>query len=234
MEIIQNYFKYIIVCIVIITLLGISYLFYYNSNKEVKEDAVVIKKKEKKEENKETNEEIQKYIYVDIKGAVTNPNVYMIEEGKRVIDAINTAGGILEDADTSILNLSKKVTDEMCIIVYTKEEIDEYRKQGLESKEIVKKLEENLLQVNDYNDAQIKENKTITSNNTNNISNEKISINTATKEELLTLSGIGESKADAIVKYREENGEFKTIEDIKNVSGIGDALFEKIKDNITI
>lgn len=233
MEIIQNYFKYIIVCIVIISLLGISYLFYYNSNKEVKEDAVVIKKKDEKEEKKEIKEEVQKYIYVDIKGSVANPNVYMIEEGKRVIDAINTAGGILENADTSILNLSKKLTDEMCIIVYTKEEIDEYRKQGLESKEIVKKLEENLLQVNDYNDAQIKENKTITSNKTN-TSNEKISINTATKEELLTLSGIGESKADAIVKYREENGKFKTIEDIKNVSGIGDALFEKIKDNITI
>lgn len=234
MEIIQNYFKYIIVCIVIISLLGISYLFYYNSNKEVKEDTVVIKKKDTKEENKDTKGETQKYIYVDIKGSVANPNVYMIEEGKRVIDAINTAGGILENADTSILNLSKKLTDEMCIIVYTKEEIDEYRKQGLESKEIVKKLEEDLLQVNDYNDAQIKENKTIMSNKTSNTSNEKISINTATKEELLTLSGIGESKADAIVKYREENGEFKTIEDIKNVSGIGDALFEKIKDNITI
>ena len=62
----------------------------------------------------------------------------------------------------------------------------------------------------------------------------KISINTATKEELMKLDGIGESKAENIIKYREENGNFKTIEDIKNVSGIGDAAYEKIKDSITI
>lgn len=232
MEIIKSYYKYIIVCIVIITLLGISYLFYYNSNKEVKEEPIILKKKEDTKEKEETKIENKKYIYVDIKGAVSNPNVYMIEEGKRVIDAINIAGGILENADTSILNLSKKLNDEMCIIIYTIEEIDQYRKQGLETKEITKKLEEDLLQVNDYNDAQIKENKTVTSSN--NSANEKISINNATKEELLTLNGIGESKADAIIKYREENGKFKTIEDIKNISGIGDALFEKIKNNITV
>ena len=59
-------------------------------------------------------------------------------------------------------------------------------------------------------------------------------LNTATKEELMTLSGIGESKAEAIIKYREDNGTFKTIEEIKNVSGIGDAAFEKIKDSITV
>ena len=62
----------------------------------------------------------------------------------------------------------------------------------------------------------------------------KVSINTASKEELMTLSGIGEAKAGAIIEYREKNGNFASIEDIKNVSGIGDAIFEKIKDNITI
>lgn len=234
MEIIQNYFKYIIVCIVIIALLGISYLFYYNSSKEVKEEPIVLKKNESNEELNKSETKTSKYIYVDIKGAVKSPNVYMIEEGKRVIDAINLSGGILENADTSIINLSKKLTDEMCIIVYTKEEIEEYRKQGLEDKEISKKLKQNTLWVNDYNDAQINKGNTNKSNNEKSISNEKISINTATKDELLTLSGIGESKAEAIIKYREDNGEFKTIEDIKNVTGIGDALFEKIKDDITI
>lgn len=236
MEIIKSYFKYIIVCMVILILLGISYYFYNNSNKEIEEESIVLKKEEKNEKNGESKEKIQKNIYVDIKGAVNNPNVYMIEDGKRVVDAINIAGGILENADTSIINLSKKLTDEMCIIIYTKEEIEEYRKQGLETKEIVKKLEEDLLQVNDYNDAQIKESRTDSSSTStgNSKQNKMISINTATKEELLTLSGIGESRADSIIKYREENGKFKTIEDIKNVSGIGDALFEKIKDNITV
>lgn len=236
MEIIQNYFKYILVCIVILILLGFSYYFYNNSNKEIKEESVVLKKEETKKEDEEDIDEVQKYVYVDVKGAVNNPNVYMIEEGKRVIDALNASGGLTEDADTSIINLSKKLTDEMCIIVYTKSEIDEYRKQGLETKEIVEKLQENLLEVNDYNDAQIKENKTDSSgtNIENSEQNKMISINTATKEELLTLNGIGESKAESIIEYREENGNFKTIEDIKNVSGIGDALFEKIKDNITV
>lgn len=233
MEIIKNYFKYIIVCIVILVLLGISYYFYNTSNKEIKEESIVLKKKENKKENNVSKESL-KYVYVDIKGAVSNPSVYMIEEGKRVIDAINISGGLTENADTSILNLSKKLTDEMCIIVYTKEEIEEYKKQGLEAKEITKKLDEEVLKINDYNDAQIKQNKNEILNKDNDILNGKISINTATKEELLTLNGIGESKAESIVKYREENGEFKSIEDIKNVSGIGDALYEKIKNSITI
>ena len=65
-------------------------------------------------------------------------------------------------------------------------------------------------------------------------SSTKININTASIDELMTLSGVGESKAKAIIAYREENGEFKTIEDLKEVSGIGDALFENIKDGITV
>lgn len=240
MEIIKYNYKYFIVIIVVVVLLGISYFLYAKSNEEIEEEPVVLKKEkndEIKEEqtNNNINEQIQinepkNYLYIDIKGAVNNPNVYMIEEGKRIIDAINIAGGLKEDADTSILNLSKKLTDEMYIIIYTKSEIEEYKKQKLNDKEILEKLEEDLLIVDDYNDAKIKTEEVIEDTNTE----IKISINTATKEELLTINGIGDSKADSIIKYREENGEFKTIEDIKNVSGIGDSLFEKIKEYITI
>lgn len=147
-----------------------------------------------------------------------------------MIDAINVAGGLREDADTSILNLSKKLTDEMYIIIYTKTEIEQYKNKKLNNKEILEKLEEDLFIVDDYNDAKIKTEEV--QSDTKSVI--KISINTATKEELLTINGIGESKADSIIKYREENGNFKTIEDIKNVSGIGDSLFEKIKEYITI
>ena len=77
-------------------------------------------------------------------------------------------------------------------------------------------------------------NTTITSSNNSSTSTEKININTATLEELQTLSGIGESKAKAIIEYREENGNFSKPEDILNVSGIGESVYEKIKDNITV
>ena len=97
MEVIKDYFKYIIVCAVILVLLGISYYFYNTSNKEIDEEPIVLKKKDNKKANEVSKENI-KYVYVDIKGAVNSPNVYILEDGKRVIDAINIAGGILENA----------------------------------------------------------------------------------------------------------------------------------------
>ena len=78
------------------------------------------------------------------------------------------------------------------------------------------------------------EGETIISSTINNNKDNKININTANSAELDSLSGIGPSKAEAIIKYREENGNFKTIEEIKNVTGIGEGLFEKFKENITI
>ena len=136
------------------------------------------------------------------------------------------AGGLKEDADTSIINLSKKVTDEMFIVIYTKDEIKKYKEQTISTEEIQKKIEEEILVIDKNNDAEVIHEE----NNDSNL----VNINTATKEELLKISGIGDSKADSIIKYRKENGNFKLIEDIKNVSGIGEALFEKIKEYITV
>ena len=119
--------------------------------------------------------------------------------------------------------------DEMVIIIYSKEEVKDFKK----TKEIENKVIEQCIQKSDTsltNNACIdNDNK---QNNQTNQSN-KININTATIEELMTLSGIGESKAKSIIKYREENP-FKTIEDLKNVTGIGDNLFAQIKENITV
>ena len=106
--------------------------------------------------------------------------------------------------------------------------------------EINKELNKKLECPDNFNDSCI--NKTNDSNKKTNQTSkeydketkELISINKASKEELMSISGLGESKAEAIIKYREENGEFKTIEDIKNVSGIGDSLYEKIKERITV
>ncbi len=233
MEIIKKYYKYIIFIIIIIIFIFSSFLFLENSKiKEEKSEPEVITKNEEKKEEKV---DVKKYIYVDLKGAVKNPNVYKIEEGSRIIDLINLAGGINQNADTSILNLSKKLKDEMCIIIYTKKDIDEYRKSLLKVKEINQKLEEKIVSIDDFNDAEIKKSEKETQKKQENSNiDSKVSINSASKDELQTISGIGESKANAIIKYREENGPFKSIDDIKNVSGIGESLFEKIKEYIEV
>lgn len=166
--------------------------------------------------------------YVDIKGSINNPGVYEVDCDKRVIDVINLAGGLTDNADTSILNLSKKVKDEMYIIIYSNDEIKEYKQKLLPSKEIVKKIEEKIICPDNSNEAC---EKTGSSSKEENKIEGKVNINTATKEELSTLTGIGESKADKIIEYRSSN-KFNSIEDIKNISGIGDSIFEKIKDNI--
>lgn len=169
------------------------------------------------------NEE-EESAFVDIKGQVLNPGVYKINKNTKVIDVINMAGGLLETSDTSKINLAKKVKDEMVIIIYSVEEI-----KKSEIKEI--KIDYS------FNDAVINEKDIISNedkvNDISSVENKLVNINTCTKEDLLSLSGIGESKAEAIIAYREENGSFKTIEDLLNVSGIGNSIYEKIKNYIT-
>lgn len=225
----KRYWKYIlIVSIIIFILIGI-YIYNDNTNdvsttNVVKlADSVDLNQDEKKQEN------VVKTVFVDVKGAVNAPGVYEIDEGRRIIDAINLAGGLTDKSDTINLNLSKKVEDEMYIIVYTKDEIYNYKLNNEQSNEkiVCASVECDCPNVN--NDACIKEESNSSSEKVS-----KISINTATKEELMELSGIGESKADAIISYRNENGNFENIEDIKNVSGIGNSVYEKIKDEITL
>ena len=147
----------------------------------------------------------------------------------RVIDAINKAGGLLDTADNSIINLSKKITDEMVIIIYTKDEIGKM----LEGDMAIKIIEKECICPKLENDSCIDNKVTNSSEKKENISF-PISINKANKEELMNLPGIGESKANAIIKYRDENGNFDKIEDIINVSGIGELVFEKIKEYICL
>ena len=152
--------------------------------------------------NEEKDTEIDDYYVVDVKGEVINPGTYKVSSNERIIDVITLAGGLTENAETISINLSKKVTDEMVILI---------PKKG-----------ENITTDTSYNKTEISE------------STGKISINRGTKEELMTISGIGKVKAEAIINYRKENGNFKSIEEIKNVSGIGDSTFEKIKDYIEL
>ena len=217
-----RYRKQILLGIILLLLLLIplAYFFLTKDKKTRKKERIEEVKLEKKEEKKQ---EIDIY-KVDIKGEVNVPGIYSLTSDSRVIDVIEKAGGLTEQADTSVINLSKKINDEMVIIIYSEQEVREFEK----TKEKEKQVEEKCIQKDDNslkNDACII---------TNTVPTGKVNINTASKEELMTLNGIGEAKANDIIKYRETNGNFETIEDIKKIEGIGDSIFAKIQEDITV
>lgn len=166
-------------------------------------------------------------IKVEVKGAVIKEGVYELLENSRVNDVIVKSGGLKKEADTSIINLSKKLEDEDVIIIYTKDEVSEM-KQGSTS---IKYIERECVCPKIDNAACI-DNIISDSESVINVSG-KVSLNTATLDELLTIPNIGESKAKLIIEYR-QNTPFTKIEDIMNIKGIGNGIFEKIKDYITI
>ena len=186
---------------------------------------------EKKVSTKEEKQD-KKMIAVDVKGAVLNPGVYEFSKGT-VLDAITKAGGLLENADTNYLNLSKKLKDEMVILIYTKEEIADFENGNQLQLPI-----ETCVCPEIKNDGCLKDEDVVTNRKEEeSVTVEEgphvISILTATKEEWMLLPGIGETKANAIIEYRNTNG-FQSIEDLKNVKGIGDSTFEKIKEYLTM
>ena len=224
--------KKILVAIIIIGLAigGIIYYFFsdWQNDEETIEkekDEVVISEKKENVEEKEQETETKEVTncFFDIKGEVKKPGVYSISCDKRVVDAIKTSGGITNQGDTSVLNLSKKIEDGMVIVVYSKKEISAFV-ETLKKEEEKKEICENS---NIQNDA------CITSSNNSEKKTSTININTASLEELMTLSGIGESKAKSIIEYRTKTP-FKKKEDLLNVTGIGDSLYASIKENITV
>jgi len=142
-------------------------------------------------------------IKVYVTGEVKHPDVYELDTDSIVKDAIEKAGGTTEKADLIAINLAKRLSDGEQVIVPSKEQTA----------------------VNGTGNAQI--------SGSNSAKSKKININTASKEELMNLPGIGDVKAQAIIDYRTKNGPFKDIHEIVNVSGIGEKTFEKIKDLIT-
>ena len=194
--------KSIILAFVCSLVLIIGGLFYFNQNKTEDYSGVSFSNISNETNNKDEkagNRHDEK-IFVDVKGAVKHPGVFETTKDKRVKDLIEEAGGLLDDADTSTLNLSQKVKDQMVIYVL---------KHGEKPK-----------QISDGGSS---------SSNT-----DVININTANKEQLMKISGVGKTKAEAIISYREKNGDFKKKEDITKVRGIGKATFEKIKDKIEV
>lgn len=145
-------------------------------------------------------------IIIDVCGAVSNPSVVHLNEGGRVYEAIDKAGGLTSEADTRSINLAQILMDGEKIYVPTKKEIES--SNALNS-------------INNSIQSQ-------------HVRSSLININTADSVALQALSGVGPSTAEKIIDYREENGKYRSIDDLKNVSGIGEKTFEKLKSKITI
>ena len=185
--------------------------------------------------------------YCDIKGYVNNPGVYEIKENYTIQDVINIAGGLKKNAYTNNINLSKKVTDEMVIYIFNKNEIDKIKElNNCKCEPIYKYVEcekttqpittsttTTTTQITTEPITTTTQIPTTTTKQTTTLSN-KVNINTCTLEELIELNGLGEIKAKKIIEYREKIGLFITIEDILKVDGIGKTTFEKIKEFIEV
>ena len=227
--------KILIIGVILILTIIICFITFNNNNKETKEETLVSNLNNLEKEELKTTED---KCIVDIKGYVNNSGLYEIDCSKRINDAINLAGGLKEDADTSIINLGKKVKDEMVIIIYSKDEVNNFTKVKETEEKVIERCKNSSGVANDAcinKEDRIETNiKVSDDSNQVNTSKKLISINNATKEELMTLTGIGESKAQAIITYREEHGPFMAIEDLKNISGIGDKMLDKIKEDITL
>lgn len=213
MEILSKKQKIILIIIVAFILLFIGYYIISKASNsryidlETEEDKYM--DVDDSTEEYEYMDEKEKNIIIHITGSVKNQGIVEVEQGSRISDAIDAAGGATKEADLSKINLAYIVQDGQKIYV-----------PNINDKEEVDTITQ------DAGDNVIK--------GADNIKEQKININTASQTELETLSGIGPSTALKIINYRIENGNFKKIEDIKNVPGIGDAKFESIKESISV
>lgn len=192
--------------VILVLVIIVVFIAGYNAvNRGMKVDSNTDAKGMEDEEDIDNEDEENAIIMVHITGQVYNPGLVQLESGSRVIDVVNKAGGLTSEADLDRINLARKVADEEKIYI----------------PRIGEDIDENKEEIQTVQDSGSEEGN----------SGGKININTASKEEIMTLPGIGEVLATRIIEYR-ENNKFATIEDIKNVSGIGDKKFEGIKDLI--
>lgn len=161
---------------------------------------------------------VESLLYVHVCGQVKKPGVYKVTTGARVFDVIELAGGLTKNAAGDYINQAQMVLDGEKIYIPSKEETKN-------SKNVEDSPRSSQASVSDG-----KDDTTLVKSGAADL----VNINTATKDDLMTLPGIGEAKADAIIKYRETSGNFQSIEEIKSIEGIKDGVFNKIKEFITI
>lgn len=192
------------------------FLFFMKTEEEVvqeTEDTFPLLETELATETTETGAtegtaQVQELILVDIKGAIKSPGVYKMEQYDRVQDVVDKAGGFKKHADETMINLAQKLTDEMVIYV------------PMEGEEALEGMPPLIASETTANPQATEEG--------------KIHLNSATQAEVETLNGIGPKKAEAILMYREENGPFHSVEQLTEVTGIGDKTVENIRDQIVV
>lgn len=218
----------IIIILGVLIIISLGIYFVYSKTDETQffsyEDGIENTKDENnKSENNELNNknEEKNKIVIDICGSIANEGILELDENSRISDAIEKAGGLKEGADLSQINLAFILSDGMKVYI-----------PNIKDKESDNKNED---KTNIYITKESGVNTIVeTSENNNQISNMKININTADINELDKLPGIGDSTAQKIIDYRNENGKYNSIEDVKNVKGIGDSKFDKIKEFIIV
>ena len=238
--------KIVIIIVTTIILAVVGYFAYATETEKQNETNLEIAETEEKQEDEKENKEEK--IIVHLSGAVKKEGIIELDVNSRIADAIEKAGGIKENACIDEINLAYKLEDGMKIYIPTKEEC---KKQQEEKKQLIQ-TETSGISNSNSQESQNKNTTTssgtaanagktnsgstsITGTSSNNTAKQgEVNINTASQTELETLPGIGPSTALKIVNYRKEKGKFKKIEDIKEVSGIGDSKYNKIKDLITI
>ena len=171
----------------------------------------------------DASSEEAKTLVVHICGAVSAPGVYELPAGSRIIDAVEAGGGFLPEADEACCNLAEEIVDGCQIYIMTKTE--SCADGQTEKKAGIQTSPDSDMQTTDRN---------VRSNSAPALENGLVNLNTADVAALMTLPGIGESRAKAIISYREQHGAFAQIEDIMKISGIKQAAFSKIKDKITV
>lgn len=212
---------------------GGGYGFYYLRKESLHVEQSNEERKIVKKEEQAIPSVDEPLVMIDIKGEVATPGTYRLKPSARIQDAIQEAGGLTKNADTSLLNLSKKVRDEMVIVVYSKDQVQNIKKTVQEEEQAIIKcpvFDESIV-----NDACIcQEEKEPNTSPKKETETKKVSLNSATLEQLMTLSGIGEAKAKLIIAYRDAHQGFRSIEELKEIQGIGESIFAKISENITL
>ncbi|MBB1078588.1 helix-hairpin-helix domain-containing protein [Limosilactobacillus sp. STM2_1] len=209
MEIWNKYRIYLLILAIIIVITG--YLFIGKEQKDrlpiSNTNAVVASSvSESNGESSSINLNTKGVVAIDIKGAVQKPGVYQLKADSRVNEALTAAGGPLVNADLRQVNLAKQLTDQQMIYIPTIGEVPPISSSAADT----------------------------LSSNSGNSNSPMVNINTATKEQLCQITGIGDKKADLILQYRQEHGQFKSVDELKEINGFGEKTVAKLKDHLTV
>lgn len=192
---------------IVFVVIAILVLYFVNQQKTVIDEPNKFKASIQKSssQSKQIKSATNNKIFVDIKGQINQPGVYQLDDSLLINDAIKIAGGTTADADLNQINLAQKLQDEM--VIY-----------------IPKVGEENLNQSTINNSA----------DSTKSQSNSKININSADLSQLQDLNGVGEKKAAMIIEYRNQNGKFKSVDDLANIKGFGTKTIDNLREQVIV